>query len=176
MGSLDFSISPPLLAAVVVGMAQPVCLLLLTRVPGLKGRNASQFALSSLATIGLWIGSLPVIDGPANRMDIVAGAMILISSGLAYLEVWALLSRGYTLGLLLTLLRAEKPLTESELARRYRGGHGLSWIMQHRVGGLADAGIVLREGERLTLSPVRGVMIASMYKLCIGLLGLRRTG
>lgn len=176
MGSLDFSISLPVLSALAVGMAQPAYLLILTRVPALKARNARQFALSSLVTFGLWIGSLLVFDGPVTAMDTLVGAMILIAGGLVYLEAWALLSRGYTLGLLLTLLRAEKPLTDTELSRGYRGGDGLAWIMHHRVGGLVDAGIVLREGERLTLSPMRGVLIASMYKLCIALLGLRRTG
>jgi hypothetical protein len=157
-------------------MTQPVYLLILTRVPGLKGRNASQFALSNLATLGLWIGSLIVFNGPVTAMDIVIGTMILVSAGLAYLEAWALLSRGYTLGLLLTLLQAEKPLTDTELSCRYRSGDGLAWIMHHRVGGLVDAGLVRREGERLTLAPIRGALIASMYKLCITVLGLRRTG
>lgn len=165
-----------MLSALVCGIAQPAYLLILTRVPGLKGRNALQFSLSNLVAFGLWIGSLMVFDGAATAMDIAVGGMILVCGGLAYLEAWALLSRGYTLGLLLTLLHAEKPLSDKELSRRYRGGDGLAWIMHHRVGGLVGAGLVRREGERLTLAPMRGVLIASMYKLCIAVLGLRRTG
>ena len=175
MGSLDFSISASALSALACGIAQPVYLLILTRIPGLKGRNACQFALSILVAFGLWIGSLMFLPRPVTAMDVVVGAMILVTGTLAYLEAWALLSRGYTLGLLLTLLRAEKPLTDTELSSRYRGGNGLAWIMGHRMGGLVGAGLVRREGDRLTLAP-RGVLVASMYKLCIAVLGLRRTG
>jgi len=46
--------------------------------------------------------------------------MALSGGMLIYLEFWGLMSRGYTLGILLTLLDAERPLTETEIASRYR--------------------------------------------------------
>jgi len=43
--------------------------------------------------------------------------MILASALLVYLgEIWALLTAGYTIGLLLTLFHCKRPVTDAELA------------------------------------------------------------
>src|SRR5205807_7885585 len=99
--------------------------------------------------------------------EMALGFMILGAALLFYLEVWALLSRGYTLGLLLTLHRAGRPLDDSELAARYRGGAGLSWIMSHRIDGLLSAGLVSLENGQVVLSPRLGTLVATACKYAI---------
>ena len=95
---------------------------------------------------------------------------------LFYLEVWSLLSRGYTLGLLLTLYRAGGSLDDDELARRYRGGEGLSWIMRHRLAALVQSGLVQQEDGVIRLTPALGVSVVWLYKVSTAMLGLRPKG
>ena len=174
---LDFSLTPTVLYALAAGAALPMYLALIARLPRFAGRNALQFLLGCLVMVVLWIG-LVLWSGPRSpgRAEVCVGLMILAAEALFYLEVWSLLSRGYTLGLLVTLHRVHRPLDEEELARSYRGGSGLSWIMEHRVSGLIAAGLVREEGGMVVLTPVLGVAAARLYKFSISVLGLRRTG
>ena len=153
-------------------------LALIARLAPFSGRNALQFLFGFLLMIVLWIGLVTVWPGPHSpgRSEICVGLMILGAESLVYLEVWSLLSRGYTLALLITLYRAERPLDDAELARSYRGGSGLSWIMEHRLSGLISAGLVREDDGMLILTPVLGAGVAWLYKLSIIVLGLRRTG
>ena len=178
IGWIDFSLPPPILGALLVGGALPIYLAVIARVPSLSGRNALQFLCGILVMMVLWIGLVALWPGPRplGFADLCTGLMILGAGSLFYLEVWGLLSRGYTLGLLLTLYRADRPLPEDELAQGYRGGSGLSWIMRHRLAGLVGAGLVRERGPMLTLTPARGVAVAWLYKASVSLLGLRRTG
>ena len=175
---LDFSLTPTVLYALVAGSALPIYLALIARLTPFSGRKALQFLLSSVVMIALWIGLVGAGPGShsAGRAEIGIGVMILVAESLFYLEVWSLLSRSYTLGLLVTLYRANRPLDEEDLARSYHGGSGLSWIMEHRLSGLISAGLVREEGGMVVLTPVLGVAAARLYKFSISVLGLRRTG
>jgi hypothetical protein len=177
MGTIDFTLASPVLCAIVAALLLPAVLLAATRLSGLRGHNAAQFAGGALAIWLLWGGSsLAALARSQSLADIASGAMILTVATLFYLEVWALLSRGYTLGLLLTLLGAGRPLREDELAREYRGGGGLSWIMRHRVAGLVATRLVASDGDRIALTRWRGLPVAWCYKISIAVLGLKRTG
>lgn len=178
IGGLDFSLSQPLLWALVVGGALPIYLAVIARAPWLAGRNALQFLCGLLVMLALWTSLVAFWHGapPPDGADLCSGLMALGAGSLFYLEVWGLLSRGYTLGLLLTLYRAGRPLTEDDLAQGYRGGSGLSWIMRHRLAGLVGAGLVRERGHLLSLTAPLGVPVAWLYKLSVLALGLRRTG
>lgn len=174
---IDFSISGPVLLALVFGMAMPVYLYVVARVPALAGRNALQFLVTFIAMILSW-GMLVWLNPGGAVLDIpsaIISLCVLGTAALFYLEVWALLSRGYTLGLLLTLFLSGKPLAENELAARYRGGDGLDWIMQHRLSGLAAAHLVTIDNGVIALTP-SGTLIANLYRLSVSILGLRKTG
>jgi hypothetical protein len=175
---VDFSISFPIFLALILGCAMPCYLFVMARVPRLAGRNALQFLAAFLFMLLSW-GGLVLLGSRNAATDIlesVNALCILGSASLLYLEIWALLSRGYTLGLLLTLYRAKKPLDEEELAAGYRGGEGLSWIMRHRLSGLTAAGLVTIRDERIMLTPILGVLVASLYKIALMTLRLRKTG
>lgn len=178
LAHMDFSMPASLLWALIVGALQPLVLLAVTRWSRLAGRNALQFLLCTLGMWLLWLVSVAIVPAvrPINAVEAVLCQMVLAGSALFYLEVWGLLSRGYTLSVLLTLLKAGRPLTGAEIASLYRGGDGLDWIMHHRLGGLEAAGLVERQGDRVTLSPFRGMLIARLYAVSIAVLGLHRTG
>jgi hypothetical protein len=177
MPSLDFTIPAAVAAAFAVSFTLPVALLLIARVPLLSGRNALQFLVSAVVTVVAWIiVLLSVPDARSTTVaEIIVGAMLLGAAFLVYLEIWGLLSRGYTLGLLITIRTAGRPLPAAELARRYRGGEGLEWIMRHRLAGLEAAGLVEREGPRLVLTRL-GRAVAWSYRTAVTLLGLKATG
>jgi hypothetical protein len=175
---LDFSIAPPLTAALVLAASNPLWLAALARLPALRGRNPLQFLLSTSVSFVAWIAYLLFAAGSRSvaASDVLLGAMAMAAVSLFYLEVWALLSRGYTLALLLALLRADRPMSAEALACRYRGGEGLGWVFRHRVAGLVRAGLVARDDGILALNAPHGAMLAVAYKACISLLGLERTG
>lgn len=175
MQYLDFSISRAVFIALLIGIFLPVYLLLIVRAGFLRGRNARQFAVSFAVMMVLWLWVIATFPGKLETSELVLSLMVLLSAALFYLEVWAILSRGYTLGLLLTLLRSGKPLTENELAAEYRGGDGLDWIMRHRLSGLAAAKLVTISNRRIKLT-LPGVLIARLYRISIIMLGLGKTG
>jgi hypothetical protein len=177
IGALDFNMPGPLFAALILCVLQPFFLFAITRIIGMRGHTATQFLLSSAITMVLWVAAIYAIPAlrPSGLADIAIGLMLLVGGTLAYLCLWGVLVRGYTLGVLLTLLKAAGPLTEQEIARLYRGGEGLDWIMRHRLGGLYAAGVVENRGGRLVLT-IRGLTVAKLYQTSIVTLGLRRTG
>jgi hypothetical protein len=173
---LDFAAGPAVLASVLAVGLFPVILAVLSRLPGLRDRNALQFLASSGAVVGLWGIALHAHSGPAaTGVELATSFMILAGALLAYLEAWAILSRGYTLGLLLTLFRGKLPMTDAELSANYRQGQGLGWIMRHRLGGLLSTRLVRRQGDLVALT-LFGLVIARLYRAAIAFLGLKVTG
>ncbi len=102
MPSLDFTMPATVAAPLAVSLSLPIYLLLVVRIPSLAGRNALQFLVSVLITIAVWTGALVFIPAarPISVADIVMETMIVCIVTLVYLEIWALLSRGYTLTLI----------------------------------------------------------------------------
>jgi hypothetical protein len=113
---------------------------------------------------------------PASLAEAIVCLMALGSGILFYLEVWGVLSRGYTLGVLPTILNAGRPRDEIEISSRYRGGEGHDWIMRHCVGGLLSARMLERQRNRLVLTPVRCHIAAWLYQISVITLGLHKTG
>lgn len=175
---LDFSLTAALVAALAIGVLQPLYLLAATRLPGMANHYSRQFLVSSLIAVALWAAALLAIPAlrPSDIGEVVIGLMILACGMLGYLEVWGLLTRGYTLGILRTLLEADQPLRADEIARRYRGGDGLDWLMRHRIDGLSSARLVVRQGPHLALTGFWGLAVARLYRAAVVVLGLRRTG
>jgi hypothetical protein len=178
MLSLEFTMPGAVIAAFVVSTGLPLCLLILARLPSLAGRNALQFLIATLIAIAAWASALLFVPAarPTGAGEIAVAAMVIGSAVLVYLEIWSLLSRGYTLGLVTTIHQSGRPLPAAELARRYRRGEGLEWIMRHRLAGLEAAGLVWRSGDRLVLTSRLGCAVAWSYRIAITLLGLKATG
>jgi hypothetical protein len=176
MGSIELAASVPVVNALVAAAALPFVLLGATRWPRVKGRNAVQFALSYVIVVLFWAVTTAITAADSPSAEIAVGLMLLAAAGLVYLEIWALMSRGYTLGILVTLLNADRPLSADDLAALYRQGSGLSWIMQHRVRGLIGAGLVRLNGDILSLTSFPGIATALLYRAVVKVLGLRMAG
>ena len=178
MLSFDFTVSGPLAAAFVASVMLPFCLFVSARMPRVAGRNALQFLISVIVVFLAWAGALLFIPAaqPSDAAEIIIGAMAIGTAVLFFLEIWALLSRGYTLGLLITMHRSGRALSAPELARSYRCGEGLDWIMRHRLAGLESAGLVCRSGDAIVLTPWRGRTVAWICRRAVLLLALEATG
>jgi len=176
---VDFSIPGAALAALWAGFLFPVYLLLVVRLPVLANARGAQFALGTAIMCAVWVATLCFCHGDAygiERMDLWLGLTILGTWFLLYLEMWSLLSRGYTLGMLVTIYTAGRPLTRDELAARYRSGDGLEWIMTHRLGGLVAARLVRRRGDQIELTVFPGLPVAAAYRAATRLIGLKKSG
>jgi hypothetical protein len=162
IGDLDFAAGAAVLTSLI---AVALVLAVVARLPAVRDRNALQFLVSGVIVMGLWLIALLLPGVPASTAaDLATSLMILAGALLVYLEAWALLSRGYTLGLLLTLFRGKRAMTDAQLAASYRGGQGVGWIMRHRLGG-----------DRIVLTST-GAIIAMLYRVAIAVLGLKVTG
>lgn len=179
MSHVDFSWPPFLTAALLSAAMQPVYLLFLTRLPRLGGRNALQFmicAVMVLVTFGALASRSTGGSGSELLFHFAVAVMALASGLMLGLEVWGLLSRGYTIAILLTLLDAAGPMNERDIINAYRKGEGLDWIMRHRVAGLVSAGLVTRRQNDLVLTPICGTLGAQLARAFVIILGVRRTG
>jgi len=178
MLSFDFTISGSLAAAFLTSAMLPFCLFVIVRLPLVVGRNALQFLISVIVIVLAWAGALLFIPAtrPHDASEIIVGAMAIGTAVLFFLEIWALLSRGYTLGLLITMHRSGRALSAPELARSYRCGEGLDWIMRHRLAGLQSAGLVCQSGDAIVLTPWRGRAVAWACRMAVRLLALEATG
>jgi hypothetical protein len=174
MGFADLSVPHAILVALVNVLLFPVYLWASSFIQPLADRHASRFLVAALCSGAGWAANA-LLTGQAGT-DLAAGFCVVAGGVLFYLQVWGLLTRGYTLGILLTLLRVNRPMTADEVATGYRGGSGLQWIMHHRLGGLTGAGMLKRNGDTLVLGSMRGVAVARVYRACVSVLGLRRTG
>jgi hypothetical protein len=178
LGQIDFNMPPSLLAALALAASQPAWLLAAARLPGMSGRNTLQFVLSGAGVVIVWsiAAALAPALRPSDLAELFVCLMIFGGATLAYLQIWALLTTGYTIAILLALLKSNRPLSEDEISSAYRSGEGVQWVMHRRVGGLIKAGLVKRNGDSLALSSSTGLAVAYVYRASVAILGLKRTG
>ncbi len=175
---LEFAIPAAVLTALVVCLLQPVYLLGLSRVRALADHHAFQFLVGALATFATWIAAIALVPAlrPSGVAETAVSLMALGGTLVVYLQIWGFMTRGYTLGILLTLYSAGRPLTASEIRGAYRGGDGIDWIMRHRLGAMIAAGVIERRGDHVALTSGRGSLAARLYLFSVRALGLKRTG
>src|SRR5262249_40177654 len=141
-----------------------------------RARNALQFLATSVIVVALWVIALCFSALRASSAaELATSFMILASALIIYLEIWALLSRGYTLGLLLTLFRGKAPMSDAQLAASYRQGEGVGWIMRHRLGGLPSPRAGRPAGAFAALTGARAPL-GVLSPAPVATLGLKVTG
>jgi hypothetical protein len=175
---IDFTISQPVYIAIVISVLFPFILGLVSKIKAIAGRNALQFLLTFLISTSGWLAGLVCLFFQATiyGAESYCISFFLYSSALlVYLEIWSLLSRGYTIGLLLTFYKSNSPLNATELAKLYRGGEGLDWLIKHRFSGLISAKMIQLKDQQVVLT-TRGMMVAFLYKLSVLFFGLRYSG
>lgn len=149
----------------------------MARIKPLQNRNALQLSLTSMSVLFLWSIEIFFLSSQNFSFnEILSSVMIFTTALLVYLEIWALLSRGYTIGILLTLRKASTPLNDQEIAKSYRAGEGLEWLIQHRFSSLFAAKLISKNGNEILLTPVLGNFVAQIYRIFIYIFSLKKTG
>lgn len=177
LNHIDFAFSTSIFISIASCLLFPVFLFFASRLESYQEKNASQFLICTIITLMSWLCGLILTKSIFfSSIELaLTNIFILICALLIYLEIWGLLSRGYTIGLLLTFYKAKKPLNIQELGKCYRSGRGLEWLIEHRFAGLTTADMLRREGDKVTLT-YKGTIIVFIYQLFIRLFGLRYTG
>jgi hypothetical protein len=179
MSHLDFSMSVSVFWAFFSCFLFPLFLYASQFIRSIHDKHALRFVICTAISIVLWLLLAMVFNSkakPIEFIDLVLGLAVICCSTILYLQVWGLLTRGYTLAILRTLLESNKPLNATEIGAAYRNFEGLDWIMKHRMQGLHASGMIIINGDNVRLTLQKGKLIACTYAISKRLLGLGRTG
>lgn len=140
-----------------------------TKVPGRRFviAQAVGFATWGLA-MALWSETMD----PAWP-DVVAALLILMGGALAAFTLWSLLAWGFTSSLLLTLSRADKPLTFDDWVARYTRGGDCTVFTRNRLGVLLRFGLARETADGIAPMPGWAAMVGASALCLRSLFGLR---
>lgn len=178
ISGIDFSMPYPVQVTLIVSVCFPFILMFMARIPILMGCNAHQFLYAFILTAVIWFIMIVMNGGVLLQMGhepFWVGICLFGAIMQGYLEIWGLLSRGYSLGILLTFYKANKPLGITQLAQSYRGGEGLDWLIRHRLSGLKSSKLVTINDNQVSLTR-KGIFVTWVYQYSIRIFGLRYTG
>jgi hypothetical protein len=123
--------------AMLLGIAAPF-VLLISR--WLLSDVAKRFGVTAIVVIAAYI--LICLCAPLTEpriVPIVTGGALIVSALVFVLGVWGVLTRGYSVALLITLERSPGPMSVGDLEAGYSGGRGLRWLADKRLSGLKAA-------------------------------------
>lgn len=152
--------APEVQWAIVLGMAAPFVLLLSRWLPlGV----ANRFNATAAIVLGLYALACLFGSGKGGATAVIAGAALLVSALIFILGFWGVLTRGYSVALLVALDRLGGCAAIDELANAYSGGRGLRWLADKRLGGLAAARVVAMEGGQVAITESVGRLVLRCY-------------
>lgn len=149
----------------------PVYVLGLSHGPGKVRPPGRRFMIAAGLTGITWAG-LMVVPAAPDPADVVAGGLLVLTALLAGFTLWTLVAWGFTLSLLLTLARADRPQTLDQWVVGYTGGRPLTAFSQDRLGVLFRLGLAEERGGRVVMTPGRGRRFARVVGLLRRVFGL----
>jgi len=126
--------------AMLLGIAAPFVLLISRWLPLDVARRFGVTAIAVIAAYILICLRAPLTE--ARIVPIVTGAALIVAALVFVLGVWGVLTRGYSVALLITLERSLGKMSVGDLEAGYSGGRGLRWLADKRLGGLKAARVV----------------------------------
>ena len=173
---ISFVPSAPVTWALFAGAATPICVLAVSRWRGALGPGA-KFLLGYGIAVALWVSAVAApLGAKAGAPDqILLGLLAILAAGVGWANLWGVLTRGYTLRLLLDFLRLAKPVTREELGAAYSGGRGLDWMFRKRLATLAAFGLTRRRNGLITMTSFPGRAVAQLSLIGLRLLGMKRS-
>tara|TARA_B100000315_G_scaffold256461_1_gene302432 strand:- start:1417 stop:1947 length:531 start_codon:yes stop_codon:yes gene_type:complete len=110
-------------------------------------------------------------------LTIRVGAIALYLAGIVvYVELRALLSRGYSLRIVIDLLECNGHLDIQQLKGNYGGGLSLSGLLVKRLKTLSDLGLLRFDGRKVGPLTLAGKACAAFAVFARNLLRLERVG
>ena len=129
-----------------------------------------------IATLGTYIfiiGFLYV--KPFFTIQCVSGLAFLISVCIFILGFWGLLTRGFSVAMLLSLEKNDGAETET-LHSGYANGMGLHWFLEKRLAGMRAIGVVVESEGSVKITPILGILALQSYRLFKKLFKLQQYG
>jgi hypothetical protein len=160
--------------AVLWCLATPVVLLFMRWLPLAAAQrfNATgSIVLGSYLAVVLWWGSQS-----SDVISALAGLALIASALIITLGIWGLLTRGYSVAVVVALARRGGRASLVELAHASSGGRGLRWLTEKRLRGLQSFGIVAVSERWVTVTPGMGGTALQAYRIFRRCFPLREYG
>lgn len=156
--------------AILLCIAAPLILLISRWLPlGV----AQRFSVTAIAVIAAYV--LVCLRGPfieARIVPIVTGAALIVAALVFVLGVWGVLTRGYSVALLIALEGLCEPASPDVLARSYSAGRGLRWLTEKRLNGLKAAHVVAVSSDQVIITRPIGslfILACTIFQRCFRL-------
>jgi hypothetical protein len=177
----DFLALPaPIGLAFLVGLLFPAFLLVTRPIAPIAGNASLRYAAGCLLAAASWTALIVLLGlartpGP-EKLHLVNGALVLLSSFVVYLGLWGLLTRGCSISMLLALARLPTETDAQALDAAYANGRGLRWLTDKRINSLAGAGFASCDGDQVRVTRPRGALAAAFCTLIVRAIGLKNFG
>jgi len=155
--------APEIQWAILLCLATP-WLLLLTR--WLPVGVAHRFNITAAAIVAVYaVASSFAVSDASQIKPMAAGAALIVSALVFVLGFWGVLTRGYSVALLIALSHLGGTARADEIENAYSGGRGLRWLAEKRLSGLASARAIILAGDHVAVSRGTGAAILRAYSI-----------
>ena len=154
--------------AIVLCIATPFVLLATRWLPlGL----AHRFNATAVIVVGAYgLGCL--YSAALHTIPVITGAALIVSALVFILGFWGVLTRGYSVALIVALNRLGGRASVGELENAYSDGRGLRWLFDKRLGGLVGAHAVVIENGQVVITRGMGAFVlrcCAIFQACFRL-------
>jgi hypothetical protein len=172
---------PPseIFAAIIACAILPVLLLVLGREIFRRMSLGRRFVVAVFGAIVVWVVLILILpvwgvgDAEVRLVNLIAGALVMVTGVLVAFSLWSLLAYGFTISMLLSLAQSGTPLALDEWRQTY-GGVGLEQFGQDRIGVLLGFRLVRQKAERLEIVSGRGQLFAGLVHIADVLFSIDR--
>lgn len=149
-----------IILALALGIFFPIILL----VSKYSKLNVSRRYITSAIVVVL-LYALLCLAIPSNYLIDFSGLLLLLSILIFFLGVWGLLTRGYSVAILIALHSVGGKATTIELEKNYSGGRGLRWLTAKRLDGLTVSKTIKIEKNQITIRKPLGLLLIKLNKI-----------
>lgn len=136
-----------------------------------------RFLVSALATVGCYtIAMMFFIAGTNCTVQMAAGFALVIAVLIFILGFWGLLTRGYSVAILIALAEIGDNARIELVYSHYGRGKGLRWFMEKRLKGLLSFGATDEREDYVCVTPTIGAIIYLFYRGFMACFRLRQFG
>ena len=122
----------------------------------------------------LWLTDALIPFNDLRLMDLIAGVFVIVTAIFVSFTVWSLLVWGFTLTMLLNLAQQDSAIELEDWINRYGGGEGLETFFRDRMEVLFRYGMAVRNGDKILLTPGRGMLTGRVVRLLKCFFGIRK--
>ena len=154
---------PAQTAAICLSLALPFLAIIYAKIIVVRSAGR-RFRVAWATATGLFVAACILLPGERQFGDVLAGFLLLATAMILSYLVWGLLAWGFTLTLLTSLVKAERPLDLEQWAAAYMRGGDIGTFAHNRLKLLAAAGMVTTTDGKL-VPTAKGLTVAKLVKL-----------